>query len=155
LRSANEVLRKGGAFVRRWSEDAGQAHIARKQNSTARSGNNQTQARPAHGFWYRVELQCIAERIIALLAHVTVKRSSLLAANRARRDAIDCVEMVRRVHVESNDACGRRKIWHQLRSEGKDIAWITVEHLMKTMGLQGVIRGRTSLRIGICSALLR
>ena len=37
---------------------------------------------------------------------------------------------------------GARKIWHQLRRSGHDIARCTVERLMKVMGLQGVVRGK-------------
>ena len=37
---------------------------------------------------------------------------------------------------------GARKVWHQLRREGRDIARCTVERLMKVMGLQGVVRGK-------------
>ena len=37
---------------------------------------------------------------------------------------------------------GARKIWHQLRREGKDIARCTVERLMKALDLQGVVRGK-------------
>lgn len=37
---------------------------------------------------------------------------------------------------------GARKIWCQLRREGYDIARCTVKPLMKTMGLQGVVRGK-------------
>ena len=37
---------------------------------------------------------------------------------------------------------GARKIWHQMRREGRDIARCTVERLMKAMGLQGVVRGK-------------
>jgi transposase-like protein len=35
LRQANEILRKGEAFVRHWSEDNGRALILRRRNSTA------------------------------------------------------------------------------------------------------------------------
>ena len=37
---------------------------------------------------------------------------------------------------------GARKVWHQLRREGRDIARCAVERLMKVMGLQGVVRGK-------------
>lgn len=37
---------------------------------------------------------------------------------------------------------GARKVWHQLRRSGHDIARCTVERLMQAMGLQGVVRGR-------------
>ena len=74
-------------------------------------------------------------------AHAAVKRDPRLASDRARRDAIDSVE-IRRVHDESRGRYGARKIWRQLRREGEDIARCTVERLMKAMGLQGVVRGR-------------
>jgi transposase InsO family protein len=35
-----------------------------------------------------------------------------------------------------------RKVWRQLRREGEDIARCAVERLMRSMGLQGVIRGK-------------
>jgi len=73
--------------------------------------------------------------------NVAVKRDPLLASDRARRDAIDSAE-IERVHDESRGRYGARKIWHQLRREGKDIARCTVERLMKAMGLQGVVRGK-------------
>ena len=37
---------------------------------------------------------------------------------------------------------GVRKVWRQLRREGFDVACCTVERLMGSMGLQGVIRGK-------------
>ena len=40
---------------------------------------------------------------------------------------------------------GARKVWHQLRRSGHDIARCTVERLMHTMGLQGVVRGKKVL----------
>jgi transposase InsO family protein len=42
---------------------------------------------------------------------------------------------------------GARKVWHQLRREGHDIARCTVERLMKVMGLQGVVRGKKVITI--------
>ena len=37
---------------------------------------------------------------------------------------------------------GVRKVWRQLKREGHDVARCTVERLMRTLGLQGVIRGK-------------
>jgi transposase InsO family protein len=74
-------------------------------------------------------------------AHVAVKRDPQRASDRARQDAIDGLE-IERVHDESRGRYGARKVWHQLRREGKDIARCTVERLMKVMGLQGVVRGK-------------
>ena len=42
----------------------------------------------------------------------------------------------------SRSRYGARKVWHQLRREGRDIARCAVERLMKVMGLQGVVRGK-------------
>jgi len=44
--------------------------------------------------------------------------------------------------AENFDVYGVRKVWRQLRREGEDIARCTVERLMRSMGLQGVIRGK-------------
>ena len=37
---------------------------------------------------------------------------------------------------------GARKIWHVLRRDGQDVARCTVERLMRTLGLRGVLRGK-------------
>ena len=37
---------------------------------------------------------------------------------------------------------GVRKVWRQLRREGRDVARCTVARLMRAMGLQGAVRGR-------------
>jgi putative transposase len=60
---------------------------------------------------------------------------------RAKRDVIRKIE-IRRVFAENFDVYGGRKVWRQLRREGEDIARCTVERLMRSMGLQGVIRGK-------------
>ena len=49
---------------------------------------------------------------------------------------------MRRVFDENFQVYGVRKIWRQLLREGQGVARCTVARLMKTMGLQGVIRGR-------------
>jgi len=40
LRQANEILKKGEAIIRHWSEDNGRARIFLRRNSTARSEND-------------------------------------------------------------------------------------------------------------------
>ena len=40
------------------------------------------------------------------------------------------------------DVYGVRKVWRQLRREGRDVARCTVARLMREMGLQGAVRGR-------------
>lgn len=61
---------------------------------------------------------------------------------RARRDA-ELVERIGRVHAENYSVYGSRKVWRQLRREGEDVARCTVERLMRGMGLQGVVRGKS------------
>jgi transposase InsO family protein len=61
---------------------------------------------------------------------------------RARRDATLKGE-VRRVFEANFRVYGVRKVWHQLRREGREVARCTVARLMRSMGLEGVIRGRT------------
>lgn len=60
---------------------------------------------------------------------------------RARRDAALMPEIAR-VFEENFRAYGVRKVWRQLKREGHDLARCTVARLMRSMGLQGVIRGK-------------
>jgi len=60
---------------------------------------------------------------------------------RAHRDAAVKIQ-IGRVYNENFRVYGVRKVWRQLVREGEDVARYTVARLMKTMGLQGVIRGR-------------
>ena len=60
---------------------------------------------------------------------------------RARRDARLKIE-IGRVFDANYRVYGVRKVWRQLQREGFDVARCTVARLMKTMGLQGIIRGK-------------
>lgn len=60
---------------------------------------------------------------------------------RAKRDEV-LKEEVRQVFDENFGVYGVRKVWRQMKREGFDIARCTVARLMKSMGLQGVIRGK-------------
>ena len=62
-------------------------------------------------------------------------------SQRARRDEALRFE-IRRVFNDNWKVYGVRKIWHQLQREGYNVARCTVARLMKTMGLQGIIRGK-------------
>lgn len=66
----------------------------------------------------------------------------LRLSERARRDSVLRQE-IRRVWEANRRVYGARKVWRQLRREGIDVARCTVERLMREMGLQGVVRGRT------------
>jgi len=52
------------------------------------------------------------------------------------------VPQIRRVYEESFRVYGARKVWRQLRREAFVVARCTVERLMRSLGLQGVVRGR-------------
>jgi transposase InsO family protein len=75
-------------------------------------------------------------------AHAAKRANPAKLSARAKQDAIHKIE-IRRIFAENFDVYGARKVWRQLRREGEDIARCTVERLMRSMGLQGVIRGKS------------
>ena len=56
---------------------------------------------------------------------------------RAKRDVQLCGE-IRRVRQENFDVYGVRKVWRQLRREGRDVARCTVARLMREMGVPSI-----------------
>lgn len=62
---------------------------------------------------------------------------------RAKLDAKLC-RHIRRVWEENFQVYGVRKVWRQLKREGIEVARCTVARLMRQMGLQGMVRGRTT-----------
>ena len=62
---------------------------------------------------------------------------------RARRD-IELVGEIQRVYDENFFVYGAYEVWRQLNREQITVARCTVERLMRSMGLQGVVRGRSS-----------
>ncbi len=60
---------------------------------------------------------------------------------RARSDISLKIE-IRRVFEKNFRVYGVRKVWRQLKREGFDVARCTVARLMRSMSLQGVIRGK-------------
>lgn len=61
---------------------------------------------------------------------------------RARRDGTLKAE-IRRVYEENFGVYGVRKVWRQLLRDGIAVARCTVARLMRAMGLQGIVRGKT------------
>ena len=59
---------------------------------------------------------------------------------RVRRDA-DLTPEIRRVFEENFQVYGARKVWRQLGREEIAVARCRVERLMRSLGLQGVVRG--------------
>lgn len=53
-----------------------------------------------------------------------IERDPSLASDRARQDRLD-MAAIKKVFDASRDRYGARKIWHQLRREGRDIARCT------------------------------
>jgi len=95
--------------------------------------------REAHGVEPICKLLPIAPSTYRELAAKRADPAKLSA--RAKRDASLKVA-VRRVFAENFEVYGVRKVWRQLRREGFDIARCTVERLMRSMDLRGVIRGK-------------
>jgi transposase InsO family protein len=59
---------------------------------------------------------------------------------RLQRDRALCAE-IRRVYEENLEVYGARKVWRQLNREDIEVARCTVERLMRSLGLQGAVRG--------------
>ena len=60
---------------------------------------------------------------------------------RMQRDRELCTT-IQRVWDENRGVYGARKVWRQLQREQRTVARCTVERLMRSMGLKGVVRGR-------------
>jgi transposase InsO family protein len=74
-------------------------------------------------------------------AQAAQRRDPAKLPARTRRDAALMPEIAR-VFEENFRVYGVRKVWRQLKREGHDLARCTVARLMRSMGLQGVIRGK-------------
>ncbi|MGX7743987.1 IS3 family transposase [Rhodopseudomonas parapalustris] len=130
LRQANEILRKASAyFCDGGARPPIQAMIAFIDD---------------HRGAYGVEPICKMLPIAPSTyhAHVARRRDPAKLSARARQDASLKTE-VRRVFEENFQVYGVRKVWRQLQREGFDVARCTVSRLMRQMGLQGVIRGKS------------
>ena len=73
--------------------------------------------------------------------HVAKRANRERRSERARRDEALAAD-IRRVFAENFGVYGARKVWRQLWREGCAVARRTVERLMRTMGLQGAVRGK-------------
>ncbi|WP_155251402.1 IS3 family transposase [Bradyrhizobium japonicum] len=130
LRQANEILRKASAyFCDGGARPPVQAMIAFIDDH-----------RGAHGVEPICKVLPIAPSTYH--AHVAKRRDPAKRSARARQDAALKIE-VRRVFNQNFSVYGVRKVWRQLKREGFDVARCTVSRLMRDMGLQGVIRGKS------------
>lgn len=73
--------------------------------------------------------------------HMAKRANPHLLSARAKRDMTLKPE-IERVWEQNYKVYGVRKVWHQLRREGFDVARCTVARLMTDLGLEGVIRGK-------------
>ncbi len=69
---------------------------------------------------------------------------------RERRD-VELCQAIRRVFAANFGVYGVRKVWRQMQREGIEVARCTVARLMRQMGLQGVVRGK-SIRTTVSDA---
>ncbi len=63
------------------------------------------------------------------------------ASPRAKSDAALSLK-IDKAWTDNRKLYGARKVWHVLRRQGEDVARCTVERLMRSLGLRGVVRGK-------------
>ena len=73
--------------------------------------------------------------------HAARRRDPERLPDRAKRDAV-LSRHVRRIFEANFGVYGVRKVWRQMNREGIAVARCTVARLMKSMGLQGAVRGK-------------
>ena len=97
-----------------------------------------------HRASYGVEPICRELPIAPSTYHAEIARrvDPLSAPPRVRRDVALRGE-IRRVWEENFGVYGVRKVWRQLGREGVSVARCTVARLMRQMGLQGIVRGKS------------
>nr|WP_313011937.1 IS3 family transposase [Brucella intermedia] len=129
LRQANEILRKASAYFC----DGGARPPAEVMVSFI----------DAHRGVHGVEPICNVLPIApaTYYDHLAKRAEPARLSDRAKRDEALRPE-IRRAFEDNWSVYGVRKVWHQLRREGFDVARCTVARLMKEMGIQGIIRGK-------------
>jgi len=70
-----------------------------------------------------------------------IARDPEQASPRAKSDAALSLK-IDKAWTDNRKLYGARKIWHVLLREGEDVARCTVERLMRSLGIKGVIRGK-------------
>ena len=85
--------------------------------------------------------------------HIAKRANPDLMSDRAKRDVTMKPE-IERVWEQNYKVYGVRKVWHQMRREGFDVARCTVARLMKDMGLEGIIRGKKARTTSHISEIL-
>ena len=93
-----------------------------------------------HRATYGVEPICAVLPIApaTYYAHKAKQREPEKRSARAKRDEVLRAD-IRRVHAENFAVYGAEKVWRQLGREGVAVARCTVERLMRSLGLRGVV----------------
>ncbi len=141
LRQANEILRKASRILRWRSSTAGRSDggFHRRASECARGfaiGAPSVRAR-----WRRPICNVLPIAPSTYYDHLAKRADPSRLSARARQDEALRPEILR-VFEENWRVYGVRKVWRQLVREGFDVARCTVARLMKSMGIQGIIRGR-------------
>ena len=76
--------------------------------------------------------------------HLAKQADPNLRSDRVKRDAELCPE-IERVFMVNFKVYGVRKVWHQMRREGIDVARCTVARLMKDLGLMFSVENNAPL----------
>ncbi|MCU7430630.1 IS3 family transposase [Paracoccus denitrificans] len=129
LRQANEILRKASAYFC----DGGARPPVEVMVGFIDAH------RDAHGVEPICDVLPIAPS--TYYDHLAKRADPSRLSDRARRDEALRPEILR-VFEENWRVYGVRKVWRQLGREGFDVARCTVARLMKSMGIQGIIRGK-------------
>lgn len=95
--------------------------------------------RQQHGVESICKLMQIAPS--AYRRHAARRRNPALCSQRTQRDSA-LKPLIERVWQSNLRVYGADKVWRQLNREGVAVARCTVERLMRSMGLQGVRRGK-------------
>ncbi|MCD6662409.1 MAG: IS3 family transposase [Comamonas sp.] len=129
LRRANEILKLASAFFAPGG--------ARPPAQVLRAFIDQQ--RNAFG----VEPLCKVLQVApsAYRRHAALVREPHKRCARAKRDEL-LMPQIQRVWQANMQVYGADKVWRQLAREGVTVARCTVERLMRSMGLRGVMRGR-------------
>jgi putative transposase len=103
----------------------------------------------AHKGDWGVEPICRALQVAPSSYDAAISRPP--SARRRRDEALQ--GDIRRVWEEHRCVYGADKVWAQLKREGTPVARCTVERLMRSLGLRGVVRGKTNVRTTVSAEL--
>jgi hypothetical protein len=117
-------------------------HVRERRKAERHSGSSQSAGRCS------LPLLLPGRRIAKQFCHEgtyyerhTIARDPERASARAKPDAALSVK-IDKAWADNRKLYGAWKVWHVLLREGEDVARCTVERLMRSLGIKGVIRGK-------------